>query len=337
MAIEEPERIHEEEPEMTHRGSVSETDIHQVLEQLARMRKLLNGREAELTEVKSELTFARGEAESTRRDAETAQSEAETAKQEMETARDQLDEAGRHLEGMRQELQATHTELELQRLRDLEELRKEFDQERKQMRETREREIVEASEWRKEMTFERNQLRGHVERLRERLGLCKVPDSEDSGLSSSSLVSTPTISKRGPSTRSETLTGEEAADMPSNLSLLATSGSDGQLGATSVEESTRDMPDTVALEHTQSGVKDSSTDSVPKSLNSDDPASGRGRSMELRQCVRASPPAETRVDSGYMSQTHRVTFLQEKELVVVCFPERLWGKRPLHRHQEGPS
>ena len=196
-AVEELERIHEEAPEMTHRGSVSETDIHQVLEQLARMRELLNGREAELAEVKSELTFARGEAESAQRDAETAQSEAETAKQEVETVKDQLDEAGRHLEGMSQDLQTARMELELQRLRDLEELRKEFDQERKQMRETREREMVEASEWRKELMFERNRLRDRVECLRERLGLSKVPDSEDSGLSSSSPVSIPTLSQKG--------------------------------------------------------------------------------------------------------------------------------------------
>ena len=129
--------------------------------------------------------------------------------------------------------------------------------------------------------------------------------------------------------------------MPSNLSLLATSRSDvdgRQRGATSVEESIRDIPDTVASEQTQRGLKDSSTDSVPNH-SSDDPASGRDRSMELRECVRASPPAETPVDSGSTSQTRRVTFSRSKRgvLVVVCFPERLWGKRPLHRHQEGPS
>jgi len=69
-------------------------------------------------------------------------------------------------------------EFELQRLRDVDELRREFDRERKPMRETREQEVRETREWRKEIVAERNQLRDRVERLTEQLAHCQTPDGE---------------------------------------------------------------------------------------------------------------------------------------------------------------
>ena len=70
-------------------------------------------------------------------------------------------------------------EFELQRLRDVDELCREFNREHKLIRETQEQEVVrEAREWRKEIVAKRNQLCDHVEQLMEQLAHCKTLDGE---------------------------------------------------------------------------------------------------------------------------------------------------------------
>jgi chromosome segregation ATPase len=140
----------------------SETDVHQLLEQMARMRELLSTKEAELAEVKSELTFTRGEIETAREDADIARRQAETAREEVETVTSRMTVLERE----------SHTvclEVELDKLREMESLRREFDAEQRQLRQDCERDAREFKEWRKELTSERDHLRAYVEQLREEL------------------------------------------------------------------------------------------------------------------------------------------------------------------------
>ena len=132
----------------------SEADVHRLLEQMARMRELLSSKEAELAEVKSELTFARseaevasGEAEAVREDSDVLRREAEAARREADTARSELELVTARLTVLECDQHAACVEIELQKLREMEELRKDFDLERKQLREDRERELAETREW----------------------------------------------------------------------------------------------------------------------------------------------------------------------------------------------
>lgn len=63
------EEFEEGQPEMTARGSASDVDVHQLLEQLVHMCELFSGKEVELAQVRSELTFACKEAEAAKREA----------------------------------------------------------------------------------------------------------------------------------------------------------------------------------------------------------------------------------------------------------------------------
>ena len=140
----------------------SETDVHQLLEQMAHMRELLSSKEAELAEVKSELTFARGEIETAREEADIARRQSETAREEVETVTSRMTVLER-------ESRTVCLEVELDKLREMESLRKEFDAERSQLRQDCERDAHEFQEWRKELTSERDRLRTYVEQLREEL------------------------------------------------------------------------------------------------------------------------------------------------------------------------
>ena len=138
----------------------SETDVHQLLEQVARMRELLRTKEAELAEVKSELTFMRGEIETAREEADIVRRQAETTQEEVETVTSRMTVLERE----------SHTvclEVELDKLREMESLRREFDAEQRQLRQDCERDAREFKEWRKELTSERDHLRAYVEQLRE--------------------------------------------------------------------------------------------------------------------------------------------------------------------------
>ena len=168
-------------PEVITPSGTSNTEVHQLLEQVARLRELLSGKEAELAEVKSELTFARGEAETARQEAETAQREVVSASRKVTTLQEQLEESDSQLVELQKQQHTVTMELELQCLRDRETLRKEFDRERKLMRETREQELLETREWRKEIVSERDQLRDRVERLEEQLAR-QCPGLEEGSL-----------------------------------------------------------------------------------------------------------------------------------------------------------
>ena len=95
VAITDPERTDRrdstEAAELTERGTaISESgnqsemiEVHQLLEQMARMRELFSKKEAELAKVRSELTFTRSELETVREEASTATGEAEIGKAEV--------------------------------------------------------------------------------------------------------------------------------------------------------------------------------------------------------------------------------------------------------------
>ena len=96
-----------------------------LLEQMVRMRELLNMKEAGLTEVKSKLTFAR-EVASAREGAKATRREAETAREEVEEVTCML--------VVECENRTISLEGELDKLREMESLRREFDAERRQLR-----------------------------------------------------------------------------------------------------------------------------------------------------------------------------------------------------------
>lgn len=235
-------------PEMAARGSTPDADVHQLLEQLARMRELLSGKEAELAEVRSDLTFVRGEAEIARREAETARSETEAANRDLETLRDQLEEADSHLAEVQREHQTASMEFELQRLRDVDELRREFDRERKLMRETREQEVRETREWRKEIVAERNQLRDRVERLTERLAHGQTPDGEVGRRT----LSVPATTSVAPSQRCDeesVSTNPAGMSASADLSLPLTSRSNGMEPPPSATDRAPDLSSSMVPGH----------------------------------------------------------------------------------------
>ena len=150
----------------------SEADVHRLLEKMARMRELLSSKEAELADAKSELTFARseaeaasGEAEAVREDSDVLRREAEAARREADTARSELELVTARLTVLERDQHAACVEIELQKLREMEELRKDFDLERKQLREDRERELAETREWKLDILAERNRLRKYIDHL----------------------------------------------------------------------------------------------------------------------------------------------------------------------------
>ena len=150
----------------------SEADVHRLLEQMARMRELLSSKEAELAEAKSELTFARseaeaasGEAEAVREDSDVLRREAEAAQREADTARSELELVTARHTVLERDQHAACVEIELQKLREMEELRKDFGLERKQLREDRERELAETREWKLDVLAERNTLRKYIDHL----------------------------------------------------------------------------------------------------------------------------------------------------------------------------
>ena len=111
-------------------GSEMETnDVHQLLEQMARMRELLSKKEAELAEVRSEVTFAQskvetareeanmatGEAERAKAEVELAQTEAESARRGAEVVQEELDGVNEHLATLQREQEVTRTATEVQR------------------------------------------------------------------------------------------------------------------------------------------------------------------------------------------------------------------------------
>ena len=129
-------------------GYQTETnDVHQLLEQMARMRELLSKKEVEVAEVRSELTFTRSELETAREEAteeaETAEveverREADSVRRNAELAQEELDGVNEHLATLKREQEVTHMEYELQKYRESEELQRDFDKECKYFWEIRE-------------------------------------------------------------------------------------------------------------------------------------------------------------------------------------------------------
>lgn len=105
--------------------------------ELMRMCVLLNDKEAELAEVKRTLT---------------------SAKEEAKTAQSKAEEVCHRLASWETELRTFILRVELEKLREIEALRKEFDRERRQLREDQEREAMQFSEWKHELTADRDRL-----------------------------------------------------------------------------------------------------------------------------------------------------------------------------------
>ena len=158
-------------PEVTENlAKTGGTDVHQLLEQMARMRERLNVKEAELAEVKSELTFALTELETAREEVNRVVTEAETAKEEVNRVRKEAEETEKVAETIREEMEGQidamkrerdmlRMECELQKYREIEELRRDWDKERNYLREVCEREAAEAKKWK--------QRRGEPVRVRQ--------------------------------------------------------------------------------------------------------------------------------------------------------------------------
>lgn len=127
-----------------------------------------------------------------RKDAEEAHSEAETVRREVLTVQDQLEEATVHLSDMQRDQQTANMELELQKLREMEELRRDFDQECRQHREAREREV---NECRNDMIVERNQQQELVDQLKEQAGHYSQDDKRGGGSRSVSIQESPVESE----------------------------------------------------------------------------------------------------------------------------------------------
>lgn len=215
-------------PEMETRGGSSSTEVHQLLEQVARLRELLTGKEAELAEVKSELTFARGDAETARQDAETTRNTAAVASREVEAMREQLEESDRQLEDLQKQQQTVTMEFELKLLRDRETLRQEFDAERKQIREAHEHEMQEVREWRKEIITEKNRLRDHVKRLeecqrrvRDPITVCEPCTATEIDTGMISLNVTDKQQSQNEQSQQETTTQHSKEDSPPSVELTA--------------------------------------------------------------------------------------------------------------------
>lgn len=130
-----------------------------------------------------------------RKDAEEAHSEAETVRREVLTVQDQLEEATVHLSDMQRDQQTANMELELQKLREMEELRRDFDQECRQHREAREREVNETRECRNDMIVERNQQQELVDQLKEQAGHYSQDDKRGGGSRSVSIQESPVESE----------------------------------------------------------------------------------------------------------------------------------------------
>lgn len=101
------------------------------------MRVLLKDKEMELAKVKRTLT---------------------SAKEEAKTARSKAEEVCHRLASWKTELCMFILKAELEKLHEIEALRKEFDRERRQLREDRECEAMQFSEWKHELTADRDRL-----------------------------------------------------------------------------------------------------------------------------------------------------------------------------------
>lgn len=117
----------------------------------------MNNKEADLAEVKSELSLTLREAE----------------------------EANNRLTTLKREHHSSCLQLELEKLREMEELRKEFDKEWRWWREDREQETARFTEWKLEITVERDRLREQLDTLAQKRGRFKelgVAESEQQTL-----------------------------------------------------------------------------------------------------------------------------------------------------------
>ena len=100
-----------------------------LLEQLARMREMLSSKEAELAETRSELTYAQQETEAAKEELEGTQQELMQVRSETQT---KIDRWSNQLEQQDKEFQAERLQGELRKMQEIEELRKDFDWERRQ-------------------------------------------------------------------------------------------------------------------------------------------------------------------------------------------------------------
>ena len=101
--------------------------------------------------------------------------DAEAAREEAVVLREEVDRVKNHLVTVERDHRTTYLEVELEKLRELEELRKEFDQEQRRMREAHERDVDEAREWKRDMIAERSRLRDCVEQLTQQLEVLQGP------------------------------------------------------------------------------------------------------------------------------------------------------------------
>ena len=107
---------------------------------------------------------------------ETSQAELEELKQQLETVQGQLDskeqelgrERGKVIE-LESEVRSISMEAEIDKLRALEDLRRDLDRERRQMREDREMELTRFYEWREELLAEKVELKYQLEQYRKRI------------------------------------------------------------------------------------------------------------------------------------------------------------------------
>ena len=100
-----------------------------------------------------------------REDSDVLRREAEAARREADTARSELELVTARLTVLERDQHAACVEIELQKLREREEVRKDFGLERKQLREDRERELAETREWKLDVLAERNRLRKYIDHL----------------------------------------------------------------------------------------------------------------------------------------------------------------------------
>ena len=123
---EDPEVRPEEDGEQNGRP-----ELH-LLEQLARMREMLTAKEAELAEVRSELAYAQQEKEAAKEELTGTQEELAQVKTEVDESQTRIERLHHQLEQQDQDFRAERLQGELQKMHEIEDLRKKFDWERRQ-------------------------------------------------------------------------------------------------------------------------------------------------------------------------------------------------------------